>query len=69
MDILSSIDKFMHVLLLEYQERFSNDRLNIFSMYEINELKRRIPEYIDKQYRTIVSENLHDSVRMYHVSE
>lgn len=68
MEILSSIDKFMHTLLLEYQESYSNG-LNIFSMHEINKLKRRIPEYIDKQYRTIISENLHDSVRIYHVSE
>lgn len=68
MEILSGIDKFMHALLLEYQESCSNG-LDIFSMREINRLKRRIPEYIDKQYKAIISENLHDSVRIYHVSE
>ena len=63
MEVLNGIDKAMHVLLLEYKESYSN-RLNIFSMREIDELKRRIPEYIDKQYKTIISENLHDSVCM-----
>ena len=63
MEVLNGIDRAMHILLIEYQENYSN-RLNIFSMREIDELKRRIPEYIDKQYKTIISENLHDSVRM-----
>ena len=61
MEILFGIDKYMHTLLVEYQERYSN-RLNIFNMREIDELKRRIPEYIDKQYKAIISDNLHNSV-------
>lgn len=65
MEILSGIDRFMHTLLVEYQKSFSENRLNIFSMREIDELKQRIPEYIDKQFQTIISENLNGSVRMF----
>lgn len=65
MEILSGIDRFMHTLLVEYQKSFSENKLNIFSMREIDELKQRIPEYIDKQFQTIISENLNGSVRMF----
>lgn len=64
MEVLNGIDKAMHSLLVEYKENFSHNRLNIFNAHEIDELKRRIPEYIDKQYKTIILENLHDSVHM-----
>ncbi len=63
MKVLSGIDKAMHALLVEYKENLSNG-LNIFCMRDIDELKQRIPNYIDKQFNTIISENLHDSVCM-----
>ncbi len=63
MEVLNGIDKAMHALLVEYKENLSNG-LNIFYMRDIDELKQRIPNCIDKQFNTIISENLHDSVCM-----
>lgn len=62
MEVLNGIDRAMHVLLLEYKENLSN-RIDVFCMSDIEELKQRIPEYIDKQFKTIIAENLSDSVR------
>lgn len=64
MEVLNGIDKAMHVLLLEYQKGLSNG-LDVFCMRDIDELKKRIPEYIDKQFRTIIAKNLSDSVQMF----
>ncbi|MDE5570391.1 MAG: hypothetical protein K2I82_07040 [Ruminococcus sp.] len=64
MEVLNGIDRAMHVLLVEYNESRSNG-LDVFCMRDIEELKHRIPKYIDKQFKTIISENLSDSVRMF----
>lgn len=64
MEILSGIDRYMHTLLIEYKERLSVG-LNVFYMGDIEGLKKKLPEYIDKQFKAIISENLHDSVRMF----
>lgn len=63
MEILSSIDKYMHVLLLRYYDNLSKG-CNIFSRCAIDDLKQRIPDYIEKQFKVIISENLSETVRM-----
>ena len=64
MEILSGIDRYMHTLLVEYKERLSVG-LNVFYMGDIEGLKQKLPEYIDKQFQTIISGNLSGSVRIF----
>lgn len=63
MEVLNGIDKSLHALILDYYERRSKG-INLFCSSTVENLKKKIVEYIDKQYKTIILENLDDSVHM-----